>query len=425
MNLETMRENLRDMRETVNSLSARLAQAAAGGAPMNDVNDLQQRLKEARARYDLVAEECRRMEQAQQTPQALSPAPEAQQPRGLKDMLASREYARAFAAALRGGANPGRPETYRDAFKPVFDAMTIAGGTPAGADGGFLVPEDVDNTIRALRRELSPVSALFNQETVTTNSGWRVVDTAPTKGFTALTGEIPSGGIAKDDQPAFSKISYSLTTYGLIVPISNELAQDEDANLLGYLGRWFGRKLILTENKLLLDLLAGLTATNVALASENALDAVKAALNVALDPEISRNAALLTNQDGYNILDQLKDSDGRPLLQPDPTNATGYLIKGRPVHILSNAHLPTVTKTKEGQTADGTEGDYTPLYIGDFRAFGTLFRRAPLEMRATDIGGTAFSTNSLEVRGIARMAAKQFDGAAAVARKLFKAAAGA
>ena len=33
------------------------------------------------------------------------------------------------------------------------------------------------------------------------NTGWRVVDTAPTTGMTALTSEIPEDGIAQDDQP--------------------------------------------------------------------------------------------------------------------------------------------------------------------------------------------------------------------------------
>ena len=42
-----------------------------------------------------------------------------------------------------------------------------------------------------------------------------------------------TGGIAKDDQPKFAKVTYSLKTYGLIVPVSNELANDEVANLFG------------------------------------------------------------------------------------------------------------------------------------------------------------------------------------------------
>ena len=65
------------------------------------------------------------------------------QERSLHDMLASREYANAFAHAIRTGAKPGR-DLFADKHKVLYDALTIAGGDPAGEDGGFLEPEDID-----------------------------------------------------------------------------------------------------------------------------------------------------------------------------------------------------------------------------------------------------------------------------------------
>lgn len=58
------------------------------------------------------------------------------------------------------------------------------------------MPEDIDNTIRELRRDFSPLSDLFNVEAVSSNTGWRVVDTAPTTGHDRATSEIPEDGIA-------------------------------------------------------------------------------------------------------------------------------------------------------------------------------------------------------------------------------------
>ena len=121
-----------------------------------------------------------------------------QQERTLRDILKSNEYARAFASAVRCGARPGRP-MIDETHKVLYDALTIAGGSPAGEDGGFLVPEDIDNTIRELRRDFSPLSDLFNVEAVSSNTGWRVVDAAPATGMTALPSEVPSAGIAQDD----------------------------------------------------------------------------------------------------------------------------------------------------------------------------------------------------------------------------------
>ena len=68
------------------------------------------------------------------------------QERSLHDMLASREYANAFAHAIRTGAKPGR-DLFADKHKVLYDALTIAGGDPAGEDGGFLVPEDIDRSM--------------------------------------------------------------------------------------------------------------------------------------------------------------------------------------------------------------------------------------------------------------------------------------
>ena len=48
--------------------------------------------------------------------------------------------------------------------------------------------------------------------------------------------------------------------------------------------------------------------------------------------------------------------------------------------------------------------------------------RQPLEVVSTDIGGNAFRTNSIEVRGISRMAVSTFDTAAAVRKEIFIAA---
>ena len=136
---------------------------------------------------------------------------------------------------------------------------------------------------------------------------------------------------------------------------------------------------------------------------------------IAEDIEGEALSTIIVNQDGFNYLDALKDDNGRPLLMPDPTNATGTLLKGRRVKVLSNAVMPTRTVSTTG----ATKGDYYPIYIGDFTQYATLFQRQPLELTSTDIGGTAFRTNSIETRCIARMGASVFDSAAAVRKEIF------
>lgn len=331
----------------------------------------------------------------------------------LSDMLNSNEYARAFAYAVRNGIKPGKGMD-DEKCAPLYNALTIAGGNVTGEDGGFLVPEDVDHMIREFKRQLYPLANLFSVENVNTNSGWRVTDTAPNKGFTALDGEIPEAGIAEDDQPVFAKVLYTLTTYGLIVPVSNELAADEVANLFSYLARWMAKKDVWTENGILKTKLELLSASNI-LTTDDPVAKIKGVLNKTLDPAISANAAILTNQSGFDYLDQLTDGMGRPLLQPDPVTGTPMMFKNKPVVMMADALLPNRKVT----TAGATKGDYYPIYVGDFAQYATLFQRQRMEVRATDIGGNAWKTNSIEVRAITRKGASVFDTAAVARREIF------
>ena len=184
------------------------------------------------------------------------------------------------------------------------------------ADGGLLVPQDIQTRINELRRSLMPLSDLFAVENVSFLSGSRVVDTAPNKGFTKIDemAEIP-----QDDKPAFRKIAYKVEDYALILPVSNDLLRDTDEALLAYISRWLAKKQIITENNLLVTKLAALDESATAATTANVVETLKKALNVTLDPAISATAHFVTNQDGFNALDQLVDGNKRPLLQPDPT----------------------------------------------------------------------------------------------------------
>lgn len=341
----------------------------------------------------------------------LQPAGDPAQERTRSELLKSREYARAFAHAIRTGARPGHDMSAAQ-HKILYDALTIGGGSTPGEDGGFLVPEEIDHAIHEYSREVMPLADLFGQMTVNSNSGWFPVATNPSKGMTKMGSEVTQ--ITTSEQPEFKRVSYVLSTYADWLPISNELASDEVSNLFGYISNFYARKYVLTRNVLALAALDKLTAGAIK-KTDDALALLKTALNVELDPEISVLSTILTNQSGFNYLDSLKDDNGRPLLMPDPTQSTGYLFKGRPVKVASNAVLPNRTVTDTG----ATKGDYYPIYVGNFEQYATLFTRQALELASTDVGGSAFRTNSIEVRGIARLDCQIFDAAAAVKKEIF------
>lgn len=399
------------LKETMNEITAlggriRIKAAAlqkAAKDPKTKMEDLQKKQKEL-IEMEKRMNNLRKDYETRKNSKTAAPRAQAS---GRKGILASNEYARAFAYAVVNGLNQknGRGN---EKVKILFDALTEGGGTPAGTDGGFLVPEDIDHSIRELKRELNPLSAHFNIEYVTAPTGWRVLDTAPTAGMSKVN---EMATIGSEDQPAFKKVEYSTDKYGLIVPVSNELASDEVANLFDYLARWFAKKEVLTENALILTELKKLTAAALTAASPDA--GIKKALNVALDPAVSVSAKIITNQDGFDALDQVKDDTGRPLLQPDPVNATLYRIYGREVVVVSNAVMASA------QSGSGSSAKTTAdFFIGDGREFATLFMRQGLEVASTDIGGNAWKTDSIEVRGLTRMGITVFDDKAMVRRTL-------
>lgn len=313
----------------------------------------------------------------------------------------SSECIHAFCECVRAGAAGDRTRYLQNA-DIVHRAVKNEGmteGTPA--DGGLIVPSDIQTMIREQMRALNPLSELFTVETVSTNTGSRVRDTAPTNGFTKVA---EMGTISKDDKPAFAKVEYKVEDYALIVPVSNDLLNDTDQNLLAYLSRWLGKKAVITENKLLLTLLTTLDGSAASITESGALKAIKKLVNTSLDPIFGVSASFLTNQSGFNFLDSLEDSNGRPLLQINPADRTQYMVGGRAVHVVSDAVLPNKTTA--------------PLYVGDFKSFGTLFRRQAMEIASTNVGGNAWNTNSTEVRAITRLDAKQFDAAAVAAGKI-------
>ena len=406
MNLQEIMNQITMLGGQIRAAAASLAKAANNPAismeeitrQQKNLKDLQDRQAALQASYDTMAAEHQG---------GLQPAGgQPQESRTRREMRSSNEYARAFAYALRNGINR-RNGRGNENVRVLFDALTEGGGDPAGEDGGFLVPVDIDNQIKEIKRQLNPLSDLFNVETVTAPTGWRVMDTAPTTGMSSVD---EMATIQTNDQPLFVKVPYSLTKYGLIVPVSNELLSDEVANLMAYLSRWFAKKQVLTENGLLLTALKTLVASALtpAVSGADALDGVKAVLNKVLDPAISVSATLLTNQNGFDALDQLKDEMGRGLLQPNPLNPTEYRIFGRPVRMLSNAQMPDISGSP----------DTTDFFIGDFHEFATLFQKETLEVASTDIGGSAWRTDSTEIRGIARMDVEKFDTAAAVRRNI-------
>lgn len=264
-------------------------------------------------------------------------------------------------------------------------------------DSGIVVPQDIQTRINTLMRDWNDLSQYVTVENVSTLSGSRVLEADAD--MTPFADVDEYGAIQETDNPKFTPISYKVKSRAGYLPLTNELLADNDANLIGYVTNWIARKAAHTRNTHILTKLK--TLTPQALAD---LKAINKVLNVTLDPAISRSAVILTNQDGWDWFDNQLDTNGRPVLQEDFTQPGRKLYKGRPIEVVANRNLPSITGTP----------DMAPIFIGNLKQFMVLFNRRFFELASTREGGDAWRRNTTEMRTIMRDDYVQWDGEAAV-----------
>lgn len=207
------------------------------------------------------------------------------------------------------------------------------------------------------------------------------------------------GQIQETDNPQFIPVTYQLVKRAGYLPLTSELLADSDQNILQYVTNWIAKKHVVTKNTLITNLLGNLVPAPL-----GDFDDIKRVLNTDLDPAISLNAVIITNQDGYHWMDTQVDGNGRYLLQDDITQPGRKIFKGRPVVVVSNRYLPTI----QGPP------DLAPVFIGNGQQFAVLFTRGVYELSSTTEGGDAWRRDTTELRTITRDDLVQWDAAAMV-----------
>lgn len=256
-------------------------------------------------------------------------------------------------------------------------------------DGGYTVPQDIQTKINEHRESKDSLESLVTVESVTTLSGSRVFKKrAQQTGFAKV---LESGEIAEKATPQFTNLEYKVDKYAGFLRVTNELLADSDQAIQGTVERWIGDESRVTRNQLILAELG--TKAKIAIAD---VDSIKDVLNVTLDPSFRYTSTIVTNQDGFNHLDKLKDLDGNYLLQPSITAASGKQLFGVNVQVISNKDLPTTVNK-------------APFIIGDLKEAVVLFDRKKTEIRASDVASDAYLTDVTLFRAIERLTVKTRD----------------
>ena len=252
----------------------------------------------------------------------------------------------------------------RNGFR-VNNKMTI-GSKP---DGGYTVPEDILTAINTYRESKKSLKDLVTVEKVTTSKGSRTFKKrAQQTGFIKV-GE--GGKIGKGATPQFERLDYEIEKYAGYFPVTNELLADSDANITNTIIQWIGDESRVTANKLILNVIKTKAETKL-----EGLNGIKKALNVTLGSAFKATSKIITNDDGLQYLDTLKDGNGRYILQADPiTPMSMWLCAGAtkvPVEVIPNSDMPST-------------GNKAPFIIGDLKEGIVFWDRQLMSIKMSDI----------------------------------------
>ena len=268
----------------------------------------------------------------------------------------------------------------KDAVKEFADAArrgfkvenSMNEGTPA--DGGYTVPEDIQTKSNERRSAKASLIDLVDVESVTTNKGSRTFKKRSQQTGFQKVGE--GGKIGAKATPQFERMDYAISKYAGYFPVTNELLEDSDAAITSVLTAWIGDESRVTRNNIIRTAIN--TKGKTALTS---LDDIKKALNVTLGAAFKSTSRVVTNDDGLQYLDTLKDNDGKYLLQPNPANPMQLrLCAGAtivPVTVIPNDDLPSDVSTAKKRKI--------PMIIGDLKEGIKFFDRKSLTIMASNL----------------------------------------
>lgn len=315
----------------------------------------------------------------------------------------NRTYVKAFAKAI--------------AKKQLTDEEYKALSSNKDSDGGYLIPKDVLTKINLLSRQYESLRTEVTVVPVTTKEGSRILEVdAESNGFTDIE-ELED--LPNLNSPQWSKVDYKIRDLGGLLPIPNNLLDDETGGLVEYLAEWFVKKAYATDNKMILTddgakgsqgiigtALVDNAAKNVfkkeILTTPLSFANTKSIINKDFPTTISKNLKIYTNQNGLDLLDNMEDKNGRPYLTGDGTQDFPYKFKGRIVKIYDNSIMKNVTEA---------EKEYIPFIFGDLKNAMVLFDRKRMSVASSKEAG--FKNNSTIMRGIVRQDTRVWDKKAA------------
>lgn len=228
------------------------------------------------------------------------------------------------------------------------------GLTTSGAQA--VIPEEVVTPVLELKNSKYNLAQYATVKTVSAGSGHYPIAKRNNTAVLATKEELAE--IADIDANMFEDVKFDIKTRAGKIALSNEIVDDSAVDIVAEVKGQLQKLVDNTDNQNIIQVLTSDTFQKKTAANT---DDLKELFNVELDPAL--NKMWLVNQSGFNYLDTLKDNEGRYLLQPDPTAASGFSLFGAPVVMISNTVLP-----------DNKDKTF-PMILGDISEAVAVFRR--------------------------------------------------
>ncbi len=296
-------------------------------------------------------------------------------------------------ATVEDGAQGKQTETalakFAKAVRSIIQGKGLVEGV--GEDGGYTVPEDVSTRVEHYRDVEYSLLQDIDVVPVKTNKGSRTYQKkGEADGFVDIdeNGEITN----EIEAPKFERIPYAIQDRAGFMPVSNDLINDSDANIMEVVAEWLGKADVATTNAKVLAKVAEKSQIDF-----KDIDGIKTALNVTLGQAYKNGAKIYTNDDGLNYLDTLKDKDGRPMLNPDPTAPAKLQLR------CGTTVLPIKVLPNKVFKSTGTK---VPFVVGNLFDYVRKYDRQSMSIMASttaSIGNfNAFAQNMTLLRAIVR-----------------------
>lgn len=161
-------------------------------------------------------------------------------------------------------------------------------------------------------------------------------------------------------KPNISEIDYSIKTYRGYIPVSQEMIDDADYDIMSIVEDEVFNQGENTELSLVATILKSATQADAA-----GFDGIKDIYNKKL--KSIYKASIVVTQSMFAALDKVKDKNGRYMLQTDVASPTGYSFGGKTIYPVDD-------------TVFGSEGDMK-FFIGDVSEFVKLFDRSQVSVK--------------------------------------------